>query len=479
MVVGAGCAAWRCSTASCRTESSESPAARERSGTQPALAEDTKPAVPNPEPDSGTQERPAQQKPSTKVSKQQRKRAEAAAAARAAGETGPLNRKGRRLGQPTPCGGTVECGGCGTAFPSRNAMFRHVRATGCGGEQVQRVERYVVLYGYVGTEYFGSQRNAQEDEARCPTLEGTLLAAIRAAIMRHEAAKAVNAEVHSRASRTDRGVHALANVLHVKIVTDFEKGSAAPPPLDCELWLEAIRAELPPNITVLKRFDLAKQPDMDVRRACQKREYRYYVPYRALLTSEEKSVAVSSVELETRVWVCGLPDICDADVLRDFAAARWTDAAQSGKEAPLRDVVLSDHPGSATLHMSSRADAEHMASVMDGAVCLPSHRFSDLHSFPYLSPSFAPIACVSPSRLTALMVVYYGKQVGFPGAEPKGLMALLETDAVVRRAAHQRLRDALRLLTGTRSFHNFCPHFHDSSDGAPQVACESTGNIPK
>ena len=48
-------------------------------------------------------------------------------------------------------------------------------------------------------------------------------------------------------------------------------------------------------------------------------------------------------------------------------------------------------------------------------------------------------------------------------------MALLETDAVVRRAAHQRLRDALRLLTGTRSFHNFCPHFHDSSDGALHI----------
>ena len=390
LVVGAACAAWRCSTASSRTESSasETPAAREHSDTQPAPAEGTKPVVPEPEHDSGAQERPAQQKPSKKVSKQQRKRAEAAAAARAAGETGPLNRKGKRLGQPTPCGGTVECGGCGTAFPSRNAMFRHVRATGCGGEQVQRVERYVVLYGYVGTEYFGSQRNAQEDEERCPTLEGALLAAIRAAGMRHEAAEAVSAEVHSRTSRTDRGVHALANVLHVKIVTEFAKGSAAPPPLDCEPWLEAIRAELPPSITVLQRFDLAKQPDMDVRRACQKREYRYYVPYRALLTPEEQSMAASSAELETRVWVCGLPDICDADVLRDFAAARWTEAAQSGKEAPLGGVVLSDHPGSATLHMSSRADAERMAAAMDGAVC-PPHTHILRH--PTFSSCFAPL----------------------------------------------------------------------------------------
>ena len=38
-------------------------------------------------------------------------------------------------------------------------------------------------------------------------------------------------------------------------------------------------------------------------------------------------------------------------------------------------------------------------------------------------------------------------------------------DAAPRRGAHQRLRNALRMLTGTRSFHNFCPRFKDSSDG--------------
>lgn len=99
-------------------------------------------------------------------------------------------------------------------------------------------------------------------------------------------------------------------------------------------------------------------------------------------------MAASSAELETRVWVCGLPDICDADVLRDFAAARWTEAAQSGKEAPLGGVVLSDHPGSATLHMSSRADAERMAAAMDGAVC-PPHTHILRH--PTFSSSFAPL----------------------------------------------------------------------------------------
>eukprot|EP01043_Picozoa_sp_COSAG02_P013795 COSAG02_NODE_558_length_20348_cov_6.479431_7_plen_381_part_00 len=319
-----------------------------------------------PELEPDTQQRSTQKSLSKKASKQKRKRAEAIAAARVAGETGPLNRKGKPLGKATPCGGAVKCGGCGAPFASRNAMFRHIRATGCGGEQVQRIERYVLIYGYVGTEYFGSQRNAQEDEERCPTLEGTLLAAIQAASIRHKAAKAATAEVHSRTSRTDRGVHALANVLHVKIVTEFEKGSAAPAPLDCQSWLQAVRAELPPGVTVLQRFDVAKKPDMDVRRVCQKREYRYYVPYRALLTSEEQRA--SACAEETRVWVCGLPDVCDASVLRDFAAARWNDATQGGGEAPLRKVVLSEHPGSAMVHMNSLADAERMAAALDGAV---------------------------------------------------------------------------------------------------------------
>ena len=66
----------------------------------------------------------------------------------------------------------------------------------------------------------------------------------------HPGAKAATAEVHTRTSRTDRGVHALANVAHIKVVTDFEKGSAAAPPLAEQPWLEAVRAELPATVTV-------------------------------------------------------------------------------------------------------------------------------------------------------------------------------------------------------------------------------------
>ena len=73
----------------------------------------------------------------------------------------------------------------------------------------------------------------------------------------------------------------------------------------------------------MQRFDVAK-PDTDVRRACQKREYRYYVPYRALLTAEEQAQAAAAAAQAAAnggggcctVWLCGLPDICSAETIQ-------------------------------------------------------------------------------------------------------------------------------------------------------------------
>ena len=169
LLLGACAVGWRCCGCSSAPAAAAPPAAAVQSHAAAGQPEPEPTPKPTPEPE-----------PAQKLTKKQKKAAAAAAAARAAGHTGPLNSKGQPLGKATPCGGTVSCAGCGAPFASRNAMFRHIRATGCGGEQVQRVERYIVLYGYVGTAYYGSQRNAKEDEARCPTLEGTLLAAIEA-----------------------------------------------------------------------------------------------------------------------------------------------------------------------------------------------------------------------------------------------------------------------------------------------------------
>ena len=60
---------------------------------------------------------------------------------------------------------------------------------------------------------------------------GPAAAAVQTAAQRQPGATSARAEVHSRTSRTDRGVHALANVAHLKISTQFKAGSSASPAL--------------------------------------------------------------------------------------------------------------------------------------------------------------------------------------------------------------------------------------------------------
>ena len=181
---------------------------------------------------------------------------------------------------PTPKKPAVTCLGCDFPFASRSALFRHLRATGCGGTEVRRTDRFVVHFGYVGTTWFGSQRNAKADEARCPTVEGALLAAVERAALRQSGATGCTAEVRSRTSRTDRGVHALANVIHLLTRTTFAPGTASPPPISEPAWLAAVRAELPQSeLTVLRRFDVPSH-DTNVRKLCQKREYRPVVRFK-------------------------------------------------------------------------------------------------------------------------------------------------------------------------------------------------------
>ena len=78
-------------------------------------------------------------------------------------------------------------------------------------------------------------------------------------------------------------------------------------------------------------------------------------------------------------------------------------------------------------------------------------------AWPHLHPSSVEI--LAPTATTVQL------ELVFAAADAATLVAL--APAGLRRDAAERLRDALRLLTGTRSFHNFCPHFCDSSDGAP------------
>ena len=101
---------------------------------------------------------------------------------------------------------------------------------------MERVERYLVLYGYSGTRFHGSQYNGAADEKRCPTVEGSLVSAAEAVARGQPGCCTVSVEVHSRASRTDRGVHALANAVYLRLAVAFKHGARCvqqPPRLLC------------------------------------------------------------------------------------------------------------------------------------------------------------------------------------------------------------------------------------------------------
>jgi len=166
-------------------------------------------------------------------------------------------------------------------------------------------------------------------------------------------------------------------------------------------------------MAVLRRHALLT-PDFDARCSCQKREYLYYVPYRALLLPTEiKALDCPESILACQLWVAGLPDECDVAVLKAFTAHLV------GQEH-LTDIRLAEAPGSAILVTSSAAHTLRLADALDGAE-------------------------------------------GFPGAEGC-LLALPEHVAAVWRGVHIRLRESLRSLTGRNSFHNFSPGFQGADD---------------
>jgi tRNA pseudouridine(38-40) synthase len=335
------------------------------------------------------------------------------------------------------------CTHCGTDFPSKNKLFKHLRETGCGGgvAVIERVERYVVLYGYVGTPFHGSQFNGAAEEERCPTAEGTLLRAVEAATRAAAApptttspslgvdADAVAgggdvvsscvAEVHSRSSRTDRGVHALCNAVCLRVRTELHPAAGAAPlpttPAEGP-WLRGVAAQLRRRaaggdglaaaLTVLRRYELPSA-DFEARRACQKREYVYCVPYRALLSPAERE----EEEAETRgdtpaaarcdasaeeegvgeeactVWVCDLPDACTAAQVSDFVNGlllqrrRRRPQQQQPPSCPRHheellptecpQVRMAVHVGSATLRCSTPAQA-HALCLCAQRVCRPA-----------------------------------------------------------------------------------------------------------
>ena len=332
----------------------------------------------------------------------------------------------------------MTCTGCGEQFVSRNALFRHLRQHGCGGTTRRSSGRCLLLYGYVGTRFHGSQLNSLQSEAQFPTVEGTLLPCIEAALRKQPDVSGVNVEVASRASRTDRGVHALATALCLRISKELCSSSDDIDHNDyTSRFLEAVRSELPPDITAVQAFNIGN-PQFNARFACQKREYWYYVPYRALLTQleQQRKEMLWSKGSKTKqeqeeqehsgcqgswIWVSGLPTEANAADLTSTISA--LPAPLDNMAKLLQEVLFSRKDGSAKLRFTDCESALVVCAALDG--------------FP-----------------------------GPPDAQGQRAPLLALPDSLLNewQSVHKRLRSALKKLTGTRSFHNFSPGFNDASN---------------
>ena len=167
---------------------------------------------------------------------------------------------------------TVTCTACRAEFASRNLLFRHLRDVhSLAPPPASNEERVALIFGYVGDAYHGLQRNDAQDTV--PTVEGELWKAIGQLHPSVETARhlKVNPPALSRAARTDRGVHAVANVLGVSLPA--LGGSST-------RWLQQLNAVLPADVRVLRR--VRTTAEFHAQRNCERRRYEYLLPYDVL-----------------------------------------------------------------------------------------------------------------------------------------------------------------------------------------------------
>ena len=180
---------------------------------------------------------------------------------------------------------------------------------------VKRTKRNVALwFGYVGTEYRGSQVNLAVPAAGGQAPESTAITSPPSdhngtdavARMRALATDTVEAQLGrafyhdgtvsdanafdwnkmhwSRASRTDKGVHAAANVMSAKLLLDHETDLTSMNELS-DAWLQRLNEQLPPSIRILGGRRASKH--FRARHCCSMREYEYLIPRWVLAGNED------------------------------------------------------------------------------------------------------------------------------------------------------------------------------------------------
>ena len=136
------------------------------------------------------------------------------------------------------------------------------------GRSTKNVKTFAVCFGYLGTGFHGSQRQA--GRADLPTLEGELERALIETGLMDER----DTGKWTRAARTDKGVHAVGNLVSVSLSGEF--------PIDkINEILETKNIKVFFAHKVVGRFDARVQ--------CDKRRYEYLVPKSVIPEAETET----------------------------------------------------------------------------------------------------------------------------------------------------------------------------------------------
>nr|CCC51221.1 putative pseudouridylate synthase I, fragment [Trypanosoma vivax Y486] len=144
--------------------------------------------------------------------------------------------------------------------------------------------KVAIVFGYVGERYCGLQWNHLPDH---PTVEEELLRAMRKTNMISEenyAQDKVQQKLNwERTSRTDKGVHALRNVVSLNAMLPYSKNSADE--FDLEEAKRLLNDVLPPDIVIYEVVPVTRS--FNAYMLCGGRTYEYYLPTFAFMSPEE------------------------------------------------------------------------------------------------------------------------------------------------------------------------------------------------
>ena len=206
-------------------------------------------------------------------------------------------------------GAGVACVHCGRKFPSRNKMFKHLQHGKDGGEAcmakaredgmpaVKETERCALLLGYAGDPYAGLGAEYQGHMWQADGIHGEaerlLWEAVHAADGREGAAGKV--QRFSRASRADRGLHSVGNVV---CLTANKLRSQDP--AESRAWCATVNAALPEDIRVIGRWSV--EGDFHAKNSVEKRRYEMLVPLHTLVDSDVASAAQTAQRSAQAQW---------------------------------------------------------------------------------------------------------------------------------------------------------------------------------